>query len=168
MSRPLLSPTGLWRSLFDTGQTKFAYLGKALLLDLPLCVAVGAIVGLFMSDPGPDFSKYSPAQLLFLLCIFAPFVETGLMMLIFGVLRWFTKRGELMVAFSVIIWALLHSTSHPLWGLGIAWPFLLFSVCYLNWEKRSRSHAFLMTAAFHGLHNSFLALLLLLGRSVGS
>ncbi|HLP25454.1 MAG TPA: hypothetical protein VK477_07245, partial [Acidobacteriota bacterium] len=69
---------------------------------------------------------------------------------------------------SVIVWALLHSTSHRLWGVGIAWPFLLFSVCYLNWEKRSRSHAFLMTAAFHGLHNLVLALLLLLGRALES
>jgi hypothetical protein len=168
MSRPLLSPTGLWRSLFDTTQNKAAYLGKALLLDLPLCLVVAVIIGFLSSDPGPDFSKYGPAQLLFALCVFAPLVETGMMMLIYGVLRWFTKRGEILVALSVIAWALLHSTSHRLWGISIAWPFLLFSVCYLNWEKRSRSHAFLMTAAFHGLHNLFLALLLFVGRAFES
>lgn len=168
MSRPLLSPTGLWHSLFDTGQNKFAYLGKALLLDLPLSLAVAAIIGLLSSGPGPDFSKYGPAELLFLLGVFAPLIETGMMMLIFGVLRWFTKREPILIAFSVVIWAVLHSTSHALWGVGIAWLFLLFSVCYLNWEKRSRSQAYLMTAAFHGLHNLFIAVLVLLDRALDS
>lgn len=167
MSRPLLSPAGLWHSLFDTGQNKFAYLGKALLLDLPVCLAVAVVIGLLSSEPGPDFSKYGPAELLFLLGVFAPLIETGMMMLIFGVLRWFTKREPILIALSVVIWALLHSASHPLWGAGIAWPFLLFSVCYLNWGKRSRSQAYLMTAAFHGLHNLF-AVLLLLSRAVDS
>jgi hypothetical protein len=168
MSRPLLSPVGLWHSLFDTDQGKLAYLGKALLLDLPLGLAVAVVIGLLSSDPGPDFSKYGPMRLLFLLCVLAPLVETGMMMLIFGVLRWFTKRAEIVVGLSVIVWALLHSTSHPLWGLGIAWTFLLFSVCYLKWEERSRRHAFWMTAAFHALHNLFLALLMLVGRTFDS
>lgn len=166
MSRPLLSPVGLLRSLFDTGQNKFAYLGKALLLDLPLGLTVGAIIGLLSSEPGPDFSKYGPVALLFLLCVVAPLVETGMMLLIFGVFRWFTKREEILVALSAFVWALLHSTSHRLSGLGVFWPFFLFSICYLNWEKRSRSHGFLMTAAFHALHNLFLASLLLLGRAL--
>lgn len=168
MSRPLLSPAGLWHSLFDTGQNKFAYLGKALLLDLPLGLALAAVTGLLSSEPGPDFSKYGPAELLFLIGVFAPLIETGMMMLIFGALRWFTKREPILIALSVIAWALLHSTSHPLWGVGIVWPFLLFSVCYLNWGKRSRIQAYLMTAAFHGLHNLFVGLLLLVERAVES
>lgn len=163
MSRPAFSPAALWRSLFDVEQPKLAYLGRALVLDLPVSLSIAALIGLAASSsPGPDFSRHSPAMLIFSMCVLAPALETALMIVVFGALRWFTTRTKILAAISALLWALLHSTSHPLWGGGVLWGFLLLSICYLTWERRSRRHAFLMTAAFHALHNLGPALVIIL------
>lgn len=57
------------------------------------------------------------------------------------------------MAASALLWALLHSISVPIWGLGVFWPFFVFSICYLNWEKKSQLDAIRMTASLHALHN---------------
>lgn len=159
MSLSSFAPGALWRSLFELQQSRLAYLGRALVLDLPLSLLVAALASTIAKAPDLKFNG-GPAMVVFLLCVFAPVIETAVMVLLFGVLRWFTSREELLAASSALLWALLHATTHPVWGVGVFWPFFLYSVCYLQWSKRSRSDAFLMTAAFHALHNLGPALLL--------
>lgn len=152
MSLANYSPAALWRSMFDVQQSRAAYLGRALILDLPVTFAVASLIYLVTGDTGPEF-KGGPLTLLFVICVLAPLIETAIMIPIFGALRWFTRDEALLAALSTLIWALLHSAGHLLHGLGVFWGFFLFSICYLQWSKRSRRQAYCMTAALHALHN---------------
>jgi hypothetical protein len=62
-------------------------------------------------------------------------------------------RVEWVPFISALICAGLHSLARPLWGLEVFWGFLIFSLCYLAWEKKSPLQAFWMTAILHALHN---------------
>lgn len=152
---------GLWSSLFDITQPPARYIGRALVLDLPVTLLLATLVGLTIPKHGPDFSHIPNALVLPMLCVIGPLIETVMMMLFFCVLRFATRRMAYLVILSTLIWMGLHSLGAPAHGLGIFWMFLILSICYLCWETRSRSHAFWMTAALHALHNLPFALLFL-------
>lgn len=164
MEKLLSLPAALWDSLFDVHQSRTRYLGRALLLDLPVTFAIGALVSLAVPGDGPDFSGISPAMMLPLLCLLAPLIETAMMAVIFALLRVVTRQKVTLAILSTLIWMGLHSLGVPAHGLGIFWSFFIMSICYLSWETRSLGHAFWMTAALHALHNLPPALLLLLGK----
>jgi hypothetical protein len=155
---------GLWDSLFDVNQPPARYVGRALLLDLPLSVPVAILVGLAFPREAPDFSHMSVGWMLPLLCVVGPLLETVLMAVIFSLLRVATQRKAVLVALSTLIWMGLHSLGAAAHGLGIAWCFFILSMCYLNWEQRSLGHAFWITTALHGAHNLPFALLLMADR----
>jgi hypothetical protein len=156
--RPAL--TALWLSLFDATQRPHRYLGRALLLDLPVTLALTALVGWTMPSATPDFGKLPPVVLLIGICVFSPLIETLVMMAVFFVLRRLVKSLPYVAMLSAVVWAILHSLNAPAWGLVIFWPFLIFSICYLTWETRSKWQAFAMTASLHALHNAAPGLLL--------
>lgn len=155
-----LALTALWLSLFDATQRPHRYLGRALLLDLPVTLALGALVAWALPKSGPEFSGMSPAALLLWLCVFSPLIETLGMMLVFFILRRFVQQIAYVAMLSAAIWAVIHSLGAPAWGLAVFWPFLIFSICYLTWEVKSKRHAFWMTASLHALHNAAPGLLL--------
>ena len=161
------SLAGLWHSLFDIDQPPARYLGRALLIDLPFSIPLAFLIGWLVPGKAPDFGQPSVPTLLFGACVFAPVVETLLMILLFGLLRLMTQRLSILVPISALVWAGLHSLTAPAWGLGVLWPFFLFSLCYLRWETRSRAHGFGMTAALHALHNLPPVLMLVTGRLTG-
>lgn len=148
-------PAALWRSLFDTSQRKHVYLGKALVADLPVTFLVSFVAGSALGFADPSiFAQYSNVELATLTCLVAPCLETALMVLIFAALRIFTRREEILTALSALIWGLLHAPNGLAWGVTSFWPFFLYSICYLQWEKRGGTRAFAMTSAFHALHNA--------------
>lgn len=152
----------LWDSLFDINQHPARYLGRALLLDLPIALPVAMGVGLAFPDLGPDFSRLPPGLLLPMVCLVGPAIETLLMGLIFFLLRRVMHQTVPLVMASTLCWVVLHSLGAPAHGLGIFWPFLIFSICYLSWEKRSWKHAFGMTWLLHALHNLLPGIVLLI------
>lgn len=164
MEKLLSLPAVLWDSLFNVHQPRTRYLGRALLLDLPVTFAIGALVALAVPGDGPDFTGISAAMLLPLLCVIAPLTETVMMAVIFALLRLITRQIVPLAILSTLIWMGLHSLGTPAHGLGIFWSFFIQSICYLRWETRSLGHAFWMTAALHALHNLPPALLLLSGK----
>ncbi|AOS46000.1 hypothetical protein Verru16b_03091 [Lacunisphaera limnophila] len=156
----------LWAGLFDVTQSPARYLRRALLVDLSISMPIAIAVGLTFPSDTPDFRGMSPLFIAIMICVVSPLVETLMMVVLFAGLRLFLKGQVPLAIVSCLLWAGLHSLSAPAWGLGVFWPFLIFSICYLNWETRSRRHAIYMTAALHALHNLVPSVLLLVGTAI--
>lgn len=150
--RPAL--TALWLSLFDNTQRPHRYLGRALLLDLPVTISLMALTAWAFPATGPKFVPQPRIVLFLSITVFSPVVETLLMRLVLFLLRLFVKPMPYVAILSALIWAGFHSLLAPSWGLVIFWPFLIFSLCYLTWEAKSKRQAFWMTASLHALHNT--------------
>jgi membrane protease YdiL (CAAX protease family) len=113
-------------------------------------------------DAGPKFPEVDSGVLLFRLVIFAPVVET----LIMGAVLLALERvvGFLpAVLLSAVGWGIAHSLQAPAWGLVIWWPFLIFSIVFLTWRRRSLAAAFGLPMIVHGLQNLGPALILISG-----
>jgi hypothetical protein len=76
-------------------------------------------------------------------------------------------RTEYVPWVTAVACAGLHSLARPLWGIEIFWSFVIFSLCYTAWEKKSLLQAFWMTAILHALHNLVPTLALLVARYDG-
>lgn len=116
-------------------------------------LAVGVVVHLACEtrpSPMPDI----PAIFEFALCaIAAPLIETLMMIPIFWLLKRFTRDFSVLALSSAATWATLHSLDWAPWGLIVFWPFVVFSINYLVWERTSKLQAYARTALLHGLHN---------------
>ena len=156
---------GFWRSLSDCNQPRLRYLGRALLVDLPVAYAVGLALNRLTGTSWPELPTETLPRLFLTLCVFAPIVETLGMAVIIWVLRRFMTRTEYIPWVTAFICAGLHSLAKPLWGIEIYWSFVIFSLCYMAWEKKSLLQAFWMTAILHALHNLVPTLALLVARN---
>lgn len=147
------APPSFWRSLSDSDQPKAAYLGRALLADLPVTIAVSFALTQFTGIPAPGLPWETLPRVLLAMCVFAPLVETFGMVVLFWILRRVVRRAALVPFAAALVCAGLHSLARPLWGIEVFWGFLIFSLCYLAWEKKSPLQGFWMTAILHSLHN---------------
>src|SRR6266705_301091 len=157
--------TAFWRSLSDCNQPRTRYLGRALLADLPVTFAVGLMLNWITGTTWPQPSLENLPGLFFGLGVRAPLVETFAMAVIIWVLRRIVRRTEYLPLVTALICAGLHSLAKPLWGIEIFWSFVIFSLCYVTWEKKSVLQAFWLTAILHALHNLLPLLFLLASRS---
>lgn len=155
---------GFWRSLSDCNQPKVRYLGRALLADLPVAFAVSLMLNVITGTSWPEFPPGALPRLFLGLCIVSPLVETLGMGVIIWILRRLMARTEYVPLVTAFACAGLHSLAKPLWGVEIFWSFVIFSLCYTAWEKKSLLHAFWMTAILHALHNLVPTLVLLVAR----
>ncbi|NJC06314.1 membrane protease YdiL (CAAX protease family) [Sphingomonas kaistensis] len=125
---------------------------------------LSALASRLVPEAGPEFPNVDPGLLLFLLVVFAPVVET----LIMGTVLLILERvaGFLpAVVISSLGWGIAHSLQATAWGLVIWWPFLIFSIVFLTWRRRSLAVAFGLPMLIHGLQNLGPALLLVAGLS---
>jgi hypothetical protein len=127
-------------------------LATAWLLTFPISIVLAALVSLvFPGAQQPQFPVSGPTAL-FLLVIFAPVLETLIMgAVLLVLLRLFSPATA--VVLSAIGWGIGHSLGAPTWGLVIWWPFLIFSILFVTWRRRSLALAFAMPAVAHALHN---------------
>jgi hypothetical protein len=108
-----------------------------------------------------------PVHVAFLgMVVFSPVLETLLMRVVFWFLRKITQVPLKLVVWSAILWALLHSLAWLPWGIIVFWGFVVFSTCYLSWEKVSRSKAFWITSATHAMLNLIPAMLIVINKIV--
>ena len=80
-------------------------------------------------------------------------METLLMVPVLWMLSFPTKREVPLAVMSACAWAVLHSLLAPAWGLGVIWPFSVFSCSYVHWRRRSFWRAILVTSCVHSLKN---------------
>jgi membrane protease YdiL (CAAX protease family) len=144
---------------------KYIFL-MALLSLIPSILLAFAVTGLF-AQAGPQFEDLDPrVPVLFVfivIVVFSPVTETLLMSLFFFILSFFIKSRLIQAIVSAILWAVLHSTLSPAWGLVVWWPFFVMSCAYLTWRKKSWIKAVWVTACIHALQNFLPSLAIILG-----
>lgn len=141
--------------LFDNRISMRRYVLRTGLISLiPSLIIVVCLAqtGIINEDTGPEF-KGSPVELLIGIVIIGPPMETLLMGPVLWVLSLITKRQVRLAALSALVWAGLHSLFAPAWGLGVFWPFFVFSCSYLAWRRRAWWRAILVTSCVHAFQN---------------
>jgi len=141
--------------LFDNQISMWKYILRTGLISLVPSLVIAMILGLtgvITEETGPDF-KGSVIGLFIGLVIVSPLLETLLMAGGLWILSFITKRQVRLAVISAFVWAGVHSLIAPAWGLGVIWPFFVFSCCYLSWRRRSWWRAILVTSCVHAFQN---------------
>lgn len=148
--------------LRNTDRPLAGYVWRAALVAFIPSVLLSAVVTSLFPSGTPDFE--GPVLVLALtFVVVSPWLETLLMWPILTVLQRFSRNTLTVAAASALVWGLLHSLAAPAWGLVVVWPFFVFSICFLEWRKRSRGMAIVATALVHTGQNLLPALALLAG-----
>jgi hypothetical protein len=145
----------LLRWLFDTRISMRRYVLRTGLISLLPSLALSFILaasGVITEETGPAF-KGSPLELIVLIVIVGPPIETLLMGLVLRILSLITRRRIRLAVMSAFVWACLHSIAAPAWGLGVIWPFFVFSCSYLAWRQRGWWRAIFVTSCVHAFQN---------------
>jgi len=132
-----------------------SYLVVLLIIAFVPTILIALVVGL-VCEPRENMmgqNTMSIPAVFFGMVVFSPIVETLLMMVVFWFLRKFTQVLLKLAVWSAVLWALFHSLAWLPWGVIVFWAFVVFSICYLSWEKVSRSRAFWITSATHAMLN---------------
>ena len=153
----------LLHTLSRTDQPSWSYIWKAALISIIPTLVISIVVGLAMPTSRPSLGS-SVATVLLGLVFLAPWMETFLMLPVLWILKRLLHRQLLVALASAATWAVIHSLSAAAWGLAVAWPFFVFSTCFLEWQKQSRAKAIVITASVHMCHNVLPAFLLILSR----
>ncbi|HCO96085.1 MAG TPA: hypothetical protein DIU00_19450 [Phycisphaerales bacterium] len=141
--------------LFDNQISMWKYVLRTGLISLVPSLIISMILGLtgiMTEETTPEFEG-SAIGLFILLVIIGPPLETLLMAGGLWILSFITKRPVRLAIISAIIWATVHSLMAPAWGLGVIWPFFVFSCSYLGWRRRSWWRAILVTSCVHAFQN---------------
>ena len=148
--------------------------GEGLLASIIL-IAAAAIVfaaasNVLRMDDRTDLKRMSAIQLIVLVCVVAPILETLLLQTLpVAIMRACRQRFWIQVVASTGPFAALHfpvSFSTGI-GAGLAGGFY-FASTYVHWREKSLAHAIWMTAATHAARNTLLVALLLLGRHLAA
>jgi len=145
----------LLRLLFDNNISMRKYVLRTGLISLIPSLVIAMILGLtgvITEETAPEFNG-PVIGLLIGLVIISPLLETLLMAGGLWILSFITKRPVRLAVISAFIWAGVHSLIAPAWGLGVIWPFFVFSCCYLSWRQRSWWRAILITSCVHAFQN---------------
>jgi hypothetical protein len=145
----------LLRWLFDNRILMRRYVlrtGLISLLPSLALVYILATTGIITEETTPSFEG-SAVGLFVTIVIVGPPIETLLMGLVLRILSFITKRRIPLAAMSACVWACLHSIAAPAWGLGVIWPFFVFSCAYLAWRERAWWRAILVTSCVHAFQN---------------
>jgi hypothetical protein len=131
---------------------------RAIAFGWILCVVGGLALSaashfLFPQLATPQFPKVGPGLLLFMLVIFAPFVETLIMAAVLELMLRLKVPPAIAIGLSSLGWGVAHSLQAPAWGLVIWWPFLIFSTLYVTWSRRSAWAGVAIAFAVHALQN---------------
>jgi hypothetical protein len=148
-------------NLANTDQGAVQYIWKAILISLVPATVISITITLLAVTLFPQterpFTDTSPGEsaiaLFGYLVVVAPWVETFLMWPVFGFLRLFSSNTKYLVVVSALIWSLYHSWATPLHGLIVFWGFVVLSLSFVEWQRRSTKKAIAVTACIHMCHN---------------
>ncbi len=154
------------RLLGNTDRPMLGYIWRAWLMALIPSLALTAMVALSAvlrgtSVKNPPLGE-SPWGIALGGLIISPWLETLLMWPILGLVRIFTQKPLEVALASGLIWGGLHSLAMPTWGLIAWWPFVVLSLCFMAWQKKSVGRAITVTALVHTCHNALPIIFILL------
>lgn len=141
--------------LFDKNISMRKYMLRAGLISFLPSITIAVVLaasGMMTEERGPTFEG-DPLLVLLMIVLIGPPMETFLMVPVLWILSFFTKREVALAAMSACLWAGVHSLLAPAWGLGVIWPFFVFSCSYLAWRRRGFWRAILVTSCVHSLQN---------------
>ena len=160
-------------ALRNTDRPIPVYVWHAWLIDfipdiLIAAIVVAAIVvaALFGTDLSAETHSLLPSlttsMLFWELVVKAPWTETLIMWPILFLLRLILGNTIWVPVVSGLIWGNLHAFGGAQSGLSQIWGFFVLSVCFLEWEKKSKGLAILVTGLSHTCTNLVAFLLLCL------
>jgi hypothetical protein len=141
--------------LFDNQIPMWKYILRTGLISLVpslFFVLILGLTGVISEETSPEFEG-SGIGLFVTLVVIGPLLETLIMAGGLWILSFIIKRQIKLAVISAFIWAVVHSLIAPVWGLGVIWPFFVFSCSYLNWRRRSWWRAILVTSCVHAFQN---------------
>lgn len=142
------------------------YLWNAWLIDvipaIPIVVIVIALFGTRLPADDPLVPSLMTLTFFWELVVKAPWTETLIMWPILFLLRLILGNTILVPVASGLIWGNLHAFGGEQWGVSQTWSFFILSVCFLEWEKKSKGLAILVTGLLHMWANLVAFLLLFL------
>jgi hypothetical protein len=142
--------------LRNTDQPILSYIWRAWLiaaiprLALLSLVIVGAIMFGFEMLKEPSADPLIPVLVSGLLL--GPWGETLLMWPTLWILKSFLQRTALVALACGVIMGLIHELNDP-GSILLIWAFFVYSLCFLEWEKKSKGKAIVVTAIVHTLEN---------------
>ena len=142
-------------SFFDTDTSIPRYvlrMGLVSLIPSLLISMILSLTGIISEENMPKFEGPALAVLVGIILV-SPLVETLLMSLVLKILSLVVRKPLLLAGLSALVWAGLHSLATPVWGLGVVWPFFVFSCAYLAWRRKSWCHAVGVTCLIHMFQN---------------
>lgn len=141
--------------LFDNRISAYKYILRTGLISLIPSLIISFILGflgVMNEETSPDIR--GSALVLFVgMVIIGPLIETLLMGPVLKLFSFVTKNKVRLAIMSACLWAILHSLLAPAWGLGVIWPFFVFSCSYLNWRRCAWWRAVLITSGVHAFQN---------------
>jgi hypothetical protein len=143
-------------SLLEPRRPVRAVLIGWLIAAVPALLLAALVQSVFPNAESPQFAM-SGWSAVFLLSVFAPFLESIVMGLALTLLLWLFPPA-IAIVLSAAGWAVVHSLAAPAWGLVIWWPFLIFSTVFVVWRTRGFFAGVGMATAVHGLNNLIPAL----------
>lgn len=145
---------GILQALRNTEQPAYNYIWKAWLISFVPSMVISFIVQLTMPAQMPPLDAKAPVALTVLgILVISPWSETLLMWPVLWILERTVGKMLWVAAISAVLWALVHSLLAPAWGFGVAWPFFVFSMSFLEWKKKSLGRAIGVTASIHMCQN---------------
>jgi hypothetical protein len=149
------------RSLRNTDRSIASYVWRAWLISFIPGLAIATIVFNALGlQPYKDLTvDKSPTFWVFGVVLLSPWAETLLMWPILAILKEVFRKQLWVALASALIWGYVHSRFAVGWGLAVIWMFFVFSLCFLEWEKKSKSKAIIVTASVHMCQNAVPALI---------
>lgn len=155
------------QTLFDTRQPPGLYVMKAALVSLVPTVVM-SVLFLILFPQWLQVELPADVELAFFgIVILTPIIETLLMWPLIALISLMTKNTWVIAFNSAFAWAVFHSLSAPVWGLSIFWSFVVFSIGFVEWGKKSKVTALWVTCAVHMLQNFVNFALMRLGELYG-
>lgn len=159
----------IFRPLRNTDQPKLSYVWRAWLITFVPSPVIGGILWFTLGLPSNQGMLPNESLLRFFsgMLLLSPWGETLLMWpILFMLKRAFQNIYRIALA-SAAFWGVLHGMFGLATGLGATWPFFILSLCFLEWEKKSKGSAIVVTASVHRCFNIVPAVVLALYRVLG-
>lgn len=148
--------------LRNTDQAMLSYVWRAWLIAFIPSLVLGAIAtsafaSLGHKDPGPDYSSLMEFAIFGVLI--APWLETIIMWPILSILKRIFRKTLWAALACGALFGALHVAGGPHFSQGVAttWGFFVLSLCFLEWRKKSRGRAIIVTALVHTCTNGLVA-----------
>jgi hypothetical protein len=108
---------------------------------------------MFPSDQAIPHVENSIAQMFLSAILVSPWIETLFLWLLLWALSVFTGNVFVLSLISGVIFGILHEMFTPSSGVFTFWPFVVYSICFLEWKKKSVKDAIIVTSLLHSMYN---------------